>query len=271
MLRSARFWIAAVLVVTALICTIKKPALLPAPSSSNVQHQTVEAPHKGSADQTASETVSVSDTAAVSETTATELKEYAASVPVISEHKKTELVERIDILSEECKDFIGWIYIADSDIDYPIVQGTDNQYYLHHAPDGSENESGSIFLDYQCACDFSDKQNILYGHNMQSGMFGDIRSFKEREKYDSHRYGWIFMNGCRYRIVFYALAIVNAYDPMFDIPTDGAKWQKWIKDNSMYYTEGIVSDDDVCVALYTCASDFENARALFVGKLEKML
>lgn len=268
MLRSARSRIAAVLVVTALICTIKKPAMLPSPSSSNVQHQTVTAQHKGSADTTATETVNVSDTAAVSETTAAELKEYAASVPVISEHKKAELSERIDVLSEKSINLIGWIYVADSDIDYPIVQGTDNQYYLHHAPDGSENELGSIFLDYHCSADFSDKQNILFGHNMQSGMFGDIRSFREREKYDSHRYGWIFMNDRRYRIDFYALAIVNAYDPMFDIPADGAKWQKWIKDNSIYYTEGIVTDDDVCVALYTCASDFENARALFVGKLE---
>ena len=268
MLRSARFWIAAVLVVTALICTIQKPAMLPSPSSSNVQHQTVAAKHKDSADNTVSETVSVSDTTSVSETTATKLKEYAASVPLVSEHKKMELFERIDVLSDECNDFIGWIYVADSDIDYPIVQGTDNQYYLHHAPDGTENEVGSIFLDYQCASDFSDKQNILFGHNMQSGMFGDIRSFKEREKYDSHRYGWIFMNDRQYRIDFYALAIVNAYDPMFDLPVDGAEWQKWIKDNSMYYTEGIVTDDDVCVALYTCASDFENARALFAGKLE---
>lgn len=270
MLRSVRFWIAAVLVVTALICTIQKPAILPSPSSSNAQHQTVAALRQGSADTTASETVDVSDTTAVSETTATELKEYAASVPVVSEHKKMFLFERIDILSKKCKDFIGWIYVADSDIDYPIVQGTDNQYYLHHAPDGTENEVGSIFLDYKCAGDFSDKQNILFGHNMQSGMFGDIRSFKEQEKYDSHRYGWIYLNDRQYRIDFYALAIVNAYDPMFDIPTDGAKWQKWIKDNSMYYTEGIISDDDSCVALYTCDSEYEDARTLFVGKLQML-
>ena len=251
MLRSARFWIAAVLVVTALICTIQKPAMLPSPSSSNVQHQTVAAPRQGSADTTASETVSVSDTTSVSETTATELKEYAASVPFVSEHKNIEIFERIDILSDECKDFIGWIYVADSDIDYPIVQGTDNQYYLHYTPDGRRSNLGTIFLDCKCSRDFSDNQNILFGHNMQYGMFGDIRSYKNQANFESHRYGWLLTQECLYRIDFYALAVVSAFHKAYDIPTNNAEWLSYIRDNSLHYTEIEYSDNDRFIALST--------------------
>lgn len=170
-------------------------------------------------------------------------------------------------VSKYSDDLIGWIYIADSDIDYPVVQGTDNQYYLHHSPDGGENELGTIFLDSKCKSDFSDTQNILFGHNMQRGMFGDIRAFKEKANFDAHRYGWLFTKDRLYRIDFYALTIVSAFHKLYDIPTDNAEWQKYVRDNSLYYTETEFAGEDHFIALSTCAADFENARALFIGRL----
>ena len=135
-----------------------------------------------------------------------------ASVPHLSEQKMSEIINHFRIASNYSEDLIGWIYLANSDINYPVVQGDDNQYYLYHAPDKTQNQLGSVFLDCHCNPDFSDNQNILFGHNMQSGMFGDIRSFKDRDCFEQHRYGWLFTKDNLYRIDFFALVIVSAYD-----------------------------------------------------------
>ena len=79
-------------------------------------------------------------------------------------------------------DVIGWIYIENTDISYPIVQGPDNEYYLTHSIDKEYSSSGAIFLDAECARDFSDGNNIIYGHNMLDGsMFAQILKFKEQD------------------------------------------------------------------------------------------
>ena len=222
---------------------------------------------KASADEV---TAQVTNTAETSENEAvmnTGSSEPDASVPNISEQKVNEITQKLKEVSGLSGDLVGWIYIADSDIDYPVVQGTDNHYYLDHAPDGSDNQLGSIFLSYQCSADLSDSLNILYGHNMQSGMFGDIRKFKEQEQFEAHRYGWLFTTESLYRIDFFTLSIVSAYDTIYDIPSDRTEWMETLKSGSLHYRELEINDDDKVAVLSTCSSDFEDARALFAGKL----
>lgn len=77
------------------------------------------------------------------------------------------------------KDVVGWITIFDTHISYPVVQGKDNQEYLNKDVFGKFSFSGSIFLDYRNACDFTDSYSIIYGHHMEYGaMFGDVVEFK---------------------------------------------------------------------------------------------
>ena len=279
MIRSVRFWVALVLFVILTGCMIMKYCRKPAQKSAVKSAQsdspasqvsTTDTVHEDTVQET-----NVTETSKDVETVHTEYEEkidtefseFDASVPCITEHKVNEITRKLHEVSLHSSDLIGWIYIADSDIDYPVVQGNDNQYYLHHAPDGSNNELGTIFLSYQCAADFSGALNILYGHNMQYGMFGDIRNFKEREQFDKHCYGWLFTTEDLYRIDFFTLSIVSAYDTIYDIPEDIYEWQESLKANSMYYRDIDINDDESVVALSTCASDFEDARALFAGKL----
>ena len=77
-------------------------------------------------------------------------------------------------------DFVGWIRLDDSTVDYPFVQGTDNEYYLRHLFDGTYNNSGCVFMDVNNNRDFSDKNTILYAHNMKNGtMFAAIEKYKD--------------------------------------------------------------------------------------------
>lgn len=77
---------------------------------------------------------------------------------------------------------IAWIQIPALDISYPVAKGTDNAYYLHHMINGETNKSGSIFMDYHNQEDFTDRNTIIYGHNMRDGsMFGPWKNIRIQE------------------------------------------------------------------------------------------
>ena len=73
-------------------------------------------------------------------------------------------------------DIIAWLQIEGTEISYPVVKGTDNDYYLHHTFEKNYNSAGSIFVEYTNSSDFQDCNTIIYGHNMRNGsMFGLLR------------------------------------------------------------------------------------------------
>lgn len=91
-----------------------------------------------------------------------------------------ETVPRIDFdgLRGINGDIVAWIQIPGIGVDYPVVQGRDNEHYLHYTFDGKANKAGSIFLDYRNRADFTDSKMILYGHNMKDGsMFSNLKKY----------------------------------------------------------------------------------------------
>lgn len=208
------------------------------------------------------------ETEIVSVTVESEEYQPSASEPWMSRSQAENIAERVRELHRQLPDFVGWLYMADSDIDYPVVQGTDNEYYLSHAPDGSYYRQGTLFLDYRCYRDLTSGTNIIFGHNMQQGMFGDIRSFRNAEAFERHRYGWFFTPDNVYRIDFFALSIVSGSDVLYDVPADLTNWYDRILETAEFRRDAVISEK--MIALSTCASDFRNARALFVGDLIKM-
>ena len=271
MLRSWRFRIAALLTAVLIICLICRGAnnrsVLPERNESAVHHEIVTV-------TTAAKTTAATETY-TTETTLTAVTEMlteheyvmTAAEPYLSRQKAEWMRERTALLAETCPDFIGWLFMADTEIDYAVVQGTDNMYYLSHAPDGRELDVGTLFLDYRCDRDFADGTNILFGHNMQSGMFGDIRHFEEDENFDSHRYGWLMTPQQLYRIDFFALAVVSGYDELYDVPCEPQQWIERIAENSVQYRETEFLEGDRYIAFSTCSAAFEDARAMFTGKL----
>ena len=80
-----------------------------------------------------------------------------------------------DSLSNVLPGIVGWIKLDSSPVDYPVMQYTDNDYFLGRLPDGTPHRIGSIFLDYRNKSDFSDKSILIYGHETREGaMFGDL-------------------------------------------------------------------------------------------------
>ena len=122
-----------------------------------------------------------------------ELKAYIKEVPVCQPEKMTgdepekETGKEIDFegLRKINEDLVAWIQIPGIGVDYPVVQGEDNEYYLYHTFQKENNKAGSIFLDYRNHDDFTDRRVILYGHNMKDGsMFSNLKQYQEVSMWD---------------------------------------------------------------------------------------
>jgi SrtB family sortase len=84
---------------------------------------------------------------------------------------------------------VVYIPVVDEDtaINYPVTQGADNDYYLKRLYDGTANKSGCLFVDYENAKDFSDRNTIIYGHNLLDGsMLSELTQYQEQAYYDAH-------------------------------------------------------------------------------------
>lgn len=293
MLRSKRFRLAAALLLILLICYAcralrrRGTAAPPAPppvqtgtqaaattltaAAQTAQTQTQTAPPETDAAQTSAQTAAAESAADEPEMqTPAETEPVSAAEPTLPAWKDAELREKTAQLAAELGDFAGWIFVAESEIDYPVMQGEDNFYYLDHAPDGRYLKRGTIFLDCRNARDFSDPHSILFGHNMVSGMFGDIRSFKDRQAFDRHRYGWLYTPEAVFRIDFFALAILDAHDSVYAAAFPQEEWISHIRTNALHDTGAEILPADRLIALSTCAYASGDDRALFTGRLLRM-
>ena len=111
--------------------------------------------------------------------------------PVDEEYQKyvAECIAEAKKMKEKYPDFIGFMVIDDGyrfkDFKRPILQSTDNQYYVEHLIDGTPNTTGEVFLDFRNESDILDNRNsVIYGHNMNDGSkFGQIKSYKYAETF----------------------------------------------------------------------------------------
>lgn len=91
-------------------------------------------------------------------------------------------------------DIVAWIRIPDTSIDYPVVQGNDDSYYLTHTFKKTEHVAGAIFLDSDNNADFSDDKNIIYGHNMKDGsMFQGLHKYENEQYLKTHNKVYLYL------------------------------------------------------------------------------
>lgn len=133
-----------------------------------------------------------------------EIQELTDVQGKVTKHWTPPFEVDFDELAAINSDVVGWLYMeALPDISYPVVQGEDNEYYLHHTYKKESVFAGSIFADMKNTDDFSDQNTILYGHNMKNGsMFGTLKKYKEQEVIDQSPYFWILTpdDAYKYRI-----------------------------------------------------------------------
>lgn len=175
---------------------------------------------------------------------------------------------RISALQQINSDICGWINIPGTqNINYPIVQGTDNDYYLTREFKGGYLAAGSIFLDYRCDRDFNANHNtVIYGHNMQNGlMFSEIISFLDEKFFNENRYIYIYTEFGVYTYEVFAVYKTDYkykyIETDFLTHTDFVDFAYEMKANSIYQREGIdFNENSRMITLSTCTNGLRTDR-----------
>lgn len=198
------------------------------------------------------------------------------STPFGTDHSSEEstLWPEIDFeaLAEVNPDIVGWLYCADTVIQYPVVQGEDNTYYLNHLFDGQVNASGCLFLDSRVRGDFTDPHSIIYGHHMKNGsMFSALDGYKEQAYYDTRPTFLLLTPEENYVVELFAGYIADAEEGAWSIEfadaDDFAQWLEAAKDRSMFSSPVQPTFSDRILTLSTCSYEFPEARFVVLGIL----
>jgi len=170
-------------------------------------------------------------------------------------------------------DVVGWIYIENTEINYPVVQTDNNTYYLKHLFNKDYNKLGSIFLDSRNTPDFSDKNSIIYGHNMKDGaMFYDLTNYKNQSYYKSHPKALLMTPNKNYELELFAGYVADTNDKAWQIDfssdEDFRNWLDEIIKISTFESNVVPSVNDKIVTFSTCTYEFDDARFVLFGVIK---
>ncbi len=180
-----------------------------------------------------------------------------------------------DVLREINGDVIGWLELPETVIDYPVVQGKDNAYYLEHLFNHDVNHMGSLFMDYRSDPSFADRITPVYGHHTNSGaMFCILENYKEQSFYDDHPVFIYTTPEHRYLFEAYAGTLMDAKNDFLrtSFGSDG-DYLNYIRDfrrRSTFLSDTEITAEDRAVFLLTCTADFEDARYVLVCRLTQL-
>jgi len=195
-----------------------------------------------------------------------------ASAEVYQSYKPTaDDTASFDELVAINPDVVGWLTVDGTNIDYPLVQGKDNEIYVNTAVNGEFSLSGALFLDYRNASDFTDPISIVYGHNMTGDMmFGGIDNYADPEYFSRHLTGTLFYGGNYYRLGIFAFFSADGHDTQVYAPhTDEESCKAWLEHvNSIAVSLTAKQPTGGPILLMsTCSAGQTNARDLLAATI----
>lgn len=198
----------------------------------------------------------------------TKLMEYKKADDIYTEIRETNKNSSED-LSSINDDYVFWINVEGTNIDYPVVQGKDNDFYLNRGFNKEYLKSGSIFLDYRN--NFNDDFNsVIYGHHMRNKtMFGELMKFKEEEFFKNNKEITITSKDGTYDYEIFAVGVFDAdfsyNDVSFSDENEFSNFLNKIMSNSTYKRD-IVDSSDKIITLSTCSYEYDDARTAVFAK-----
>lgn len=202
------------------------------------------------------------------------------SVPVKEQEQVQEVVEvaiqeveaildpprkNLTALAAQNEDLVGWIELIGTAIDYPVVKGADNAYYLTHNFLKQESIVGTIFMDQDNSPDFTDPNTVLYGHNMKDGsMFHALKAFRRQEVIDQDPMLYITLQD---RTLTYEIVSVYVAEADYDYRYHYREGEGYLDFLERITAKSCVALDraplvetDRILTLSTCIYDFKDAR-----------
>lgn len=172
-------------------------------------------------------------------------------------------------------DVVGWISIPGTSVDYPVVRGEDNEYYLGRNVEKEKSRYGSIFMDFRNADPEQQRHIVIYGHNMKNGtMFHDLMNYKQKDFFDENRFIYLLWDGTETVWEIYLATIIPSIDgytidyirTRFDSDNHFAKNMAEMIAYANTMSPSIVDDTvsisatDQVLTLSTCTYEYDNSR-----------
>jgi SrtB family sortase len=173
-------------------------------------------------------------------------------------------------------DVVGWLILEDSPINYPVVKGKDNERYLRVLYDGTEGRYGTPFLDFESASDFTDRNSIIYGHNLLDGsMFSRLTEYSDQAYFDEHPTMLLLVPDGAYRMEVFSVFVASPTEAStetspwrqaWDTDRDFTAWLAQAKGRSLIQSDVAPTAKDKVLTLSTCIHQGRE-RILVMGRL----
>lgn len=170
-------------------------------------------------------------------------------------------------------DYQGWLRIENTNIDYPVVRGQDNYFYLDRDFLKEKSELGAIFMDYRNIGNFNDKHTAIYGHYTWTGkMFGDLHNYKEASFSNENRiikFNTIYGEK-EFEIFSVYIDSAEDYKLSFNFKDDSnyTNYLQSLSEMSIHSFEWIPDPEKLLITLATCSYEVGDGR-LIVHAIEK--
>ena len=200
----------------------------------------------------------------------------------LEKKEDTEITERmlqVQELQKQNKEIVGWIEIENTNISYPVLQGTDNEYYINHNYKHEKTSKGSIFLNKDYDWNLPSTNLIIYGHNMKNGeMFQDLLNYSSEKYYKEHpiiRFTTV-QEDSYYEIfsVFKSRVYYKSEENVFRYynfinANNEEEYNQFVQnaiDSSLYNTGVTAKYNEPLITLITCSYHVEDGRFVVVGR-----
>jgi sortase B len=174
-------------------------------------------------------------------------------------------------------DVVGWIYMPDTKIDYPVVRGSDNVRYLTYNFNGEAAANwlptfGTPFLLAENAADFTDANNVIQAHNMANGtMFAKIPELMDAAEFNAHRTVYLLTPSGNYQLTSISMVVSAPYEAIlqtsFGSKEEFLSYVQGLVDRSVVSPEPAAPSVDEVSKLFmfsTCTSDNGQYRCVLV-------
>ena len=190
------------------------------------------------------------------------------------ENNKEEYTVDFSKLKKQNNEAIAWLKVNNTNVEYPVVKGTNNSFYLNHSFDKSKNSAGWIFADYKNKFDNTDKNIVIYGHNMRDGsMFGSMLNILDAKWYENEENTNITLYTENEKCIYKVFSIYKIESEDYYIKTEFSddnnfeQFVNTIKKRSIKEFNTDVSKDDNILTVSTCANNNKYRVVLHAKKI----
>ena len=190
------------------------------------------------------------------------------------DENKEEYTVDFNKLKEQNNETVAWIKVNNTNVEYPVLRATNNSFYLNHSFDKSKNSAGWIFADYRNKFDGTDKNIIIYGHNMRDdSMFGSLKNILNSAWYDNEENTNITLYTENEKSIYKVFSIYKIESEDYYIKTEFSndnefeKFIETLKKRSIKNFNIDISKEDSILTLSTCANNNKYRVVLHAKKM----